>query len=385
MSVPLLYTLRHLRLRWRSTLVTTFSIALVVAVFVMVMALANGLKATYVSSGDARNLLVIRKGSMAESSSQITLDNVRQVKFLDGIARDTRGEPLASAEIMVLITVPRAGGGKAHVQVRGLSAAGWQLRPHVRFAEGRAFDPGQRECVVSRNLAQRFPDLALGKTFRSGKHTWTVVGIFDAGKTAYDSEVWVDADEARAAFNRTFYGSILLRPTNDDAIAALRKRLEADKQLQLRVLTETEYYAEQTKTAAPIRIFGAALAAIMSIGAAFAAMNAMYASVGTRAREIGTLRVLGFRRRSIYVAFLIESLVIAIVGGVLGCALSLPMHGVATGAFNWSTFAEVAFEFRITPALLGAGVFFALGMGMLGGILPARFAAKQPILLALRS
>jgi putative ABC transport system permease protein len=322
---------------------------------------------------------------MAESSSQITFENVRQTKFLDGIARDEKGEPIASAEIMVLITVPRANGSKAHVQVRGLSPMGWRLRPQVRFVEGTPFQAGRRECVVSKNLAKRFPDLALGKRFQSGKHTWTVVGIFDAGKTAYDSEVWVDADEARAAFNRTFYGSILLRPASDAAVVALKKRIEGDKQMQLRVLTESEYYAEQTKTAAPIRIFGAALAVIMSIGAAFSTMNAMYASVGARFREIGTLRALGFRRTSIYLAFMIESLVIAIAGGVLGCALSLPMHGVATGTFNWSTFAEVAFEFRITIELLAAGFAFAIVMGLLGGLLPARLAARMPLLQALRA
>jgi len=385
MTIPVAYTFRHLRLRWRSTLVTMLCIALVVAVFVMVMSLANGLKATYISSGDPRNLIVLRKGSMAESSSQITLDNVRQTKFLEGIARDERGEPMASAEIMVLITLPRAGGGKAHVQVRGLGPTGFQLRSHITFLEGRGFQPGRRECVVSKNLARRFPDLRLGNTFRSGKHTWTVVGIFDAGRTAYDSEVWVDADEARAAFNRKFYGSILLRPVNSNAVAALEQRIESDKQLQLRVLTETEYYAEQTKTAAPIRAFGIALAVIMSLGAAFSAMNAMYASVGARFREIGTLRVLGFRRGSIYAAFMIESLIIAVLGGILGCALSLPMHGVATGTFNWSTFAEVAFEFRITTGLLVTGIVFAMVMGVLGGLLPARTAARKPVLDALRA
>jgi putative ABC transport system permease protein len=377
--------LRHLRLRWRSVVITTLCIALVVAVFVMLMALANGLRATYIRSGDARNLIVLRKGSMAESSSQITLENVRQSKFLAEIARDDRGEPLASAEIIVLITVPRASGGQAHVSVRGLGPMGWPLRPQIHLVEGRAFEGGKRECVVSKNLVKRFPDFALGHAFGFGKHAWTVVGIFDAGKTAYDSEVWVDADEARAAFNRTFFGSILLRPLDDSAAVSLRQRIESDKQLQLRVLSESEYYAEQTKTAAPIRIFGAVLASVMSIGAAFSAMNAMYASVGARSREIGTLRVLGFRRSSIYAAFMIESLVIAIVGGALGCALSLPMHGVATGTFNWSTFAEVAFEFRITAGLLGLGIIFALAMGTLGGLLPAWSAARQPVLEALKS
>ena len=384
-GIPFTYTLRHLRMRWRSTLATTLCIALVVAVFVMVMSLANGLKATYISSGDPRNLLVLRKGSLAESSSQVTFDNVRQTKFLDGIARNEKGEPIASAEIMVLITLHRASGGKAHVQVRGLGPMGLQLRPQVQFAQGRMFEPGHRECIVSKNLARRFPDLRLGQTFRSGKHAWTVVGVLEASKTAYDSEIWVDADEAREAFNRTFYGSILLRPVDERAAAALRKRIEGDKQMQLRVLTESEYYREQTKTAAPLQIFGAVLATIMSIGAAFSAMNTMYASIGARSREIGTLRVLGFQRTSIYLSFMLESLIVAGLAGMLGCALSLPIHGLATGAFNWATFAEVAFEFRITLGLLAAGMVFALLIGVLGALLPARLAARKPVLEALRA
>src|SRR5260221_1925901 len=385
LTIPLTYTLRHLRVRWRSTVATLLCMALVVAVFVMLVSLAKGLKATYINSGDPRNLLVLRKGSMAESSSQVTLENVRQTRFLDGIARNEKDEPIASAEIMVLITLQRASGGKAHVQVRGLGPMGLELRPQVRFVEGRMFQPGHRECIVSKSLARRFPDLRLGQTFRSGKHAWTVAGILEANKTAYDSEIWVDADEAREAFNRTFYGSILLRPRDAAAASALKERIESDKQMQLRVLTESDYYREPTKTAAPIRIFGSVLAAIMSIGAAFSAMNTMYASVGARSKEIGTLRVLGFRRTSIYLAFMLESVLMAALAGLLGCVLALPMHGLATGAFNWSTFAEVAFEFRITATLLLAGMAFALVMGVLGGLLPARLAARKPVLEALRA
>ncbi len=257
---------------------------------------------------------------------------------------------------------------------------GLTLRPAVRFAEGRMFTPGKRECIVSRNLSKRYPDLRLGQTFRFGKNAWTVVGVMEASRTAYDSEVWVDADEAREAFNRSFYGSILLRPVNAAAAASLRQKIESDPRWHLRVLTESEYYLEQTKTAGPIRILGAALAGIMSIGAAFSAMNTMYASVGARSKEIGTLRVLGFRSSAIYRAFFVESLVIAILGGILGCLLSLPMHGIATGTFNWSTFAEVAFEFRITWGLLAAGMLFAIVMGAAGGFFPARMAARRPIL-----
>jgi len=385
MAIPLKYNLRNLRQRWRLTLATALGVALVVAVFVMVMALAQGLKATYVVTGDARNLLLLRKGSTAESSSQIARADVQRVRYLEGIARDEAGNPLVSAEIILLIYLDRIdGSGGANVLIRGMRAAGLSLRPQVRMVEGRMLQPGLRECVVSRKIADRFANCRVGQQFQSGATSWTVVGIFEAGKTAYESEIWMDADEARDVFNRDFYGSVLLRAA-DGAGPALVARLEADRALQVRVLGETEYYREQTKSAGPIQFLGGFLAAIMSVGAAFSAMNTMYASVSNRTREIGTLRVLGFRRREIYVAFLLESVLLALLGGVLGCLLSLPLNGVATGTIGWSTFAEVAFEFRITPELLGHGMVFALGIGVVGGLLPARMAARRPILDALRA
>lgn len=386
MAIPLKYNLRNLRVRWRSTLATTLGIALVVSVFVMVMSLARGLRETYVSTGDERNILVLRKGSTAESSSQIGLEDVRRMKYLDGIAKNGHGEPLASAEIVVLINIERIdGSGTANVLVRGMGPVGLELRPDIRVIEGRMFQKGLRECVVSRKIADRFANCRVGESFRSGKTDWHVVGIFDAHKTAYESEIWVDADEARDVFNRSFYGSVLIRPVDEGAAGWLKQRMEGDKTLQVRVLPETEYYREQTKTAEPIQFMGAFLATVMSIGAAFSAMNTMYAAVGARTREIGTLRVLGFKRRDIYVSFMVESVVLALIGGTLGCLFSLPLNGWATGTFSWTTFAEVAFEFRITPELLAKGMTFALVMGVLGGLLPARLAARKPVLDALRA
>jgi len=387
MTIPLRYNLRNLVVRWRLTLATMLGIALVVAVFIMIMALARGLKATYISTGDPRNLLVLRKGSTAESSSQITRNEVRLIRYLDGIARDDSGEPLASPEILVLINLDRRDRkGTANVLVRGIGPVGLRLRTKVRVIEGRMFQPGLRECVVSRKIAERFAHCRVGEQFRTGRTLWRVVGIFDAAKTAYESEIWVDADEARAAFKRNFYGSILIRPVEDSVtVATMIKRMEADKQLSIRVLPEVEYYKEQTKTATPIQWLGSVLAVVMSIGAAFSAMNTMYAAVSARTREIGTLRVLGFRRRHIYLSFLLESVILALLGGVLGCLLSLPLNGIATGTMSWTTFSEVAFEFRITPELLANGMAFALVMGGLGGLLPARLAASKPVLDALRS
>jgi putative ABC transport system permease protein len=398
LNIPLKYNLRHLRVRWTATLVTVVSIALVVMVFVMVMSLARGLRSTFLGTGDDRNLLVLRKGALAESSSQITVEDVKYTRYLEGIQ-------LASAEVIVLITLERASGGNAHVQVRGLEPTGLELRPQIKLVEGRLFQRGLRECIVSKKVAKRFPDCRLGGEFRSGKNTWKVVGIFEAAKTAYESEIWADADEVREAFRRSFYCSMTIRPTDTEfgaggtapsqnaaggrgstrAAASLAQRIESDRGRQLRALTEAEYYQAQTKTAGPIQVLGACLAAVMSIGAIFSAMNTMYATVGARTREIGTLRVLGFQPGSIYMSFLLESLLLSLIGGVLGCLLALPMNGLVTGTFNWSTFAEVAFEFQVTPLLLVAGMLFALVMGALGGLLPARSAARKALLDALRA
>jgi len=435
-AIPLKYNIHNLRVRWRSTLATMLGIALVVAVFILVLAMDRGMSATYVSTGDERNLIVLRKGATAESSSQISRNEARRIRFLEGIAQNADGEPLVSSEIIVLITLERSTAeGTANVLVRGISPIGIELRPQLKIAEGRTFRPGLNECIVSARIAQRFKNCRVGESFVSGATTWRVVGIFDARKTAYESEIWVDADEARAAFKRDFYGSMLLRPTDErvpkllsereqlqtkekdakegkprpnfmgksrkvtfsetDAsrLAEIEKllahtlvgRIDNDNQLNVKISREMDYYKEQTKSGGLFAFLGSFLAIIMSIGAAFAAMNTMYAAVGARTREIGTLRVLGFRRRQIYLSFLTESVILSVAGGALGCLVSLLLNGRATGTFSPTTFAEVAFEFRITGELMMIGMIFALVMGVLGGLLPAWSASKKPVLDALRS
>ena len=386
MGIPLDYNLRNLCVRWRSTLATVVGIALVVAVFIFVRALAHGMESTYVNTGDERNLIVLRKGSTAESNSQLSREEARRIKYLDGIVRDEHGEPLASAEIIVLILLERTGGrGTANVLVRGIGPATLALRPQIRITEGRMLRPGLHECIVSRRIAERFAHCRVGQSFQSGKTTWHVVGIFDAWQTAYESEIWVDADEARSVFRRDFYGSVLVRPVNAIAAESLKRRMLADRLLNIKVLSETEYYREQTQSAGLFQFLAWFLAIIMTIGAAFAAMNTMYAAVGGRTREIGTLRVLGFRRRQIYASFLLESVMLSLLGGALGCMLSLLCNFVSTGTFSQTTFAEVAFQFQVTPRMMGAGMLFALVMGVLGGLLPARLAARKPMLDALRA
>jgi putative ABC transport system permease protein len=375
-----------LRVRWHSTLATMLGIALVVLVFILVRALAHGIESTYINTGDERNLIVLRKGSTAESSSQITREEARRVKYLDGIARNGRGEPLASAEMIVLILLDRiSGSGSANVLVRGVSDVAMELRPQIKITEGRMLQPGLHECLVSRRIADRFAHCRVGDSFQSGRITWHVVGIFDAQRTAYESEIWIDVDEARSSFKRDFYGSVLVRPVDSLAAERLKQRMLTDKLLSLKVVSETDYYREQTQSAELFRFLASFLAVIMSVGAAFAAMNTMYAAVGARTREIGTLRVLGFRRSQIYMSFLLESVVLALLGGVVGCVISLPLNLLSSGTFSQTTFAEVAFQFRVTPLMMAKGIAFALVMGVLGGLLPARLAARKPVLDALRA
>jgi putative ABC transport system permease protein len=385
-AIPLRYNLRNLRVRWRSTLATVLGIGLVVIVFIFVRSLAHGMEATYISTGDSRNLIVLRKGSTAESSSQISRDEARRIQYLTGVARDEQGRPIASAEIIVLILLDRlTGDGTANVLVRGISPMAMELRPQIRLIEGRMLQPGLHECIVSRRIADRFAHCRVGDSFKTGQTTWHVVGIFDAQQTAYESEIWVDADEARSAFKRSFYGSVLLRPVDAAAAESLKQRMLADRLLSVKVLTEAAYYEEQTQSAGLLRWLASFLAVIMSIGAAFAAMNTMYAAVGARTREIGTLRVLGFRRRQIYASFLFESVVLALMGGAVGSLVSLLFNLISTGTFSATTFAEVAFQFRVTPSMIADGMGFAVVMGVLGGLLPARLAARKPVLDALRA
>jgi putative ABC transport system permease protein len=387
MALPLKYNIRNVFVRWRATFATVLGIALVVAVFVLVQSLAVGLEKSSANTGDPRNVLVVRKGSTAESSSLITREQLKSLQYFEEIQRNKKGQPLISADVLVLINLPRKPPheGEANVLLRGISAAGADLRSQVTLVDGRWFTPGKREIVVSKRLAARFANFNIGDRFKTGPEWFTVVGWMDGGKSAFDSECWMDADECRAIFDREMYSSLLMRPVDDAAKTKLIARIESDKRLQLRAFTETEYYAKQTMTATPIKWLGGFLATAMSIGAIFAAMNTMYASVGARTREIGTLRVLGYRRRTIILSFLIEGALLALIGGILGSLLSLPMNGYATGTIGIETFSETVFEFAITPALIVKGLLFSVVVGIFGTLLPALRAARLPVIAALKS
>jgi putative ABC transport system permease protein len=386
MALPLKYNVRNVVIRWRATLATVLGIALVVSVYVLVQALAVGLEKSSQSTGDPRNLMIMRKGATAESNSQINREAFKRIMYRPEIARNAEGQPLVSADIIVIANLPRkAGNGEANVLFRGVTSQGLALRPQVKIVQGRWVSPGNREVVVSQRLAARFAHFNVGESFKVGPATLTVVGWMDCGKSAFDSEVWLDADEARKLFDREDYSSVVLRPVSPEAGSVLAAFLEADKQLLVKVQSESVYYASLTSTASPIRMLGDFLATMMSVGAIFAAMNTMYASVGSRTREIGTLRVLGFRRRTIVLSFLIEGAFLALIGGLLGCLLSLPMNGYATGTLGFENFSEVVFEFRITPWLAAKGVIFAIIVGLLGSLMPALRASRLPVISALKT
>ena len=385
LALPIKYNIANVFVRWRSTLSTIVGIGMVVAVAILVQSLAVGLKKAGADTGEPDNLLVMRKGSTAESSSQVTLAQVKTIQYLEGVARDANDKPLISPDVLVLINLPRRTGGEANILIRGIGPRGKELRPQVELVEGRWFIPGRREVLVSKKLSARFANTYVGEKFKLGQSEMTVVGLFDAHDTAFDSEFWMDGDETRSMFTRENYSSLLVKTTSPQAMTNLMSRIEKDKTLSLKVVKEAEFYKSQTMTGAVIQFVGTVLAIAMSIGAILAAMNTMYASVGARTREVGTLRVLGYRRRTILISFLIEGALLALLGGILGCLLAWPMNGMATGTMSFNNFSEVVFKFRITPQLVAEALLFSIALGVFGSLLPAIRAARLPVISALKS
>ena len=386
MAIPIKYNLRNLRVRWATTLLTASSILLTVLVFVALMALATGLQKSLSTTGQPLNLIIMREGSQSEGTSSVARDSLQVIKYLEGIAKDEKGEPWVSPELLVLINLPRRGQTQgSNVTIRGLGPNSASLRPQFKLLAGRYFRSGLREVIVSRRIAERFQDCALGDRLKFAKGYWTVVGVFDAGGTAYDSEIWADVNDLATDFDRDAYSTVMVRATDAGAVERLKNLIANDRRLHLKPVTEKEYYEGQTRFAAPIKALGLFIAVLMAVGACFAAMNTMYAAVARRTPEIGTLRVLGFSRGSILLSFLIESTLIAVVGGLPGCIVSLLFNGISTGTTNFATFSEVAFNFRVTPGLMLNGMIFAVLMGVLGGFFPAWRAAHENIVSALRS
>ena len=384
MLIPIRYNLRYLAVRWRRTAITSVTFALVVATFVIVMSLSRGIERALQTTGAPLNVIVLRPGAQAESQSEITREQFHLIAAAPGIARDETDQPIAAAEIITLVNRPRMNGKTANIQIRGVEANSFRLRPRVRIVAGRNFRPGMREAIVSQSIADRFQAFGLGDRPKLGRGTFTVVGIFDAEGTAYDSEVWAGCREIMQEFDRANYSCATLRMRDAASVTRLTEYVDRDRRLKLTAKDEAQYYNEQTSTAAPVRAFAFFLAITMAVGASFAGMNTAYANVANRVREIATLRILGFQPGAIMASFLIESVCLALAGGVLGCLLALPINGLATGTTNFSSFSEIVFYFTITPDLVVKGLLFSAIMGAAGGTPPAWSASRQPILAALR-
>ena len=386
LAIPISYNLRNLTARKTTTAMTALGIALTVAVLLSVSALVQGLRTSLAASGNPLQVLVLRKGGTAELNSVITRTAYQDILARPGIAHDEAGRPMASLEVVTVIVLEsKENPSGININLRGLTPMGFRLRDEVKLTAGRMFRPGHREIVAGRSLVSRY-GVHLGQKLRFGRGEWEVTGIMDGGRTSANSEVFADLNQLAADQNRsTALSSVLLRAESRDGVQTLINDLETDRRLNVDAMTEPAYYAQQTSSAMPIQALGTFVALIMSIGSSFAAMNTMYAAVARRSSEIGTLRVLGFSRRSILLAFLLESTFLSLIGGFLGCLLVLPLNGLETGVGSFVTFSELTFSFHITPQVMLTGVLFALVMGVLGGILPAASAARKQILSALKS
>lgn len=385
MAIPLSYNLRNLVVRKTTTLMTALGITLTVAVLLSVLALVNGLRTAFQSSGNPLQILVMRKGSTAELSSGITREVFQDLKSMAGIARDG-DQPMASLELVTVINLPSVDSPEGmNVTLRGILPMRIKMRDGLKLQAGRWFQAGQREVVVGKSIAKRYPGAHLGNKLRFGRGDWEIVGVMDGGQSSVNSEIFGDLNQTSSDFNRADgLSSVLLRATDAATVPALINSLNDDRRLGVDAQTEKEYYESQTSSGALLQYLGLFISIIMAVGSSFAAMNTMYAAVARRAREIGTLRVLGFSRGSILTSFLLESVFLSILGGLLGCVLVLPLNNITTGIGSFVTFSEISFNFRVSPEIMAVGVAFAMVMGALGGLFPARTAAKKEILMSLR-
>ena len=387
MKLPLAYIARNLWVRRLTTVLTAGGMALVVFVFAAVLMLEEGLRKTMVETGSYDNVVVIRRGSGTEVQSGVERLQAAIVESQPQVALGEGGRRLVSKETVVLISLNKRGTEKpSNVIIRGLSPTGTELRPQVRLAQGRMFRPGSAEVIAGRSVAERFEGAGLGETVRFGGRDWTVVGVFDAGRSGFDSEIWGDADQLMPAFRRPVYSSMLVKLAAAEQFDALRQAVEDDPRVKLEVKRETQFYADQSEALSRfIRYLGITLSVIFSIGAVIGAMITMYAAVASRTAEIGTLRAIGFRRSAVLTAFLAESLGLSLLGGLLGLALASTMQLYTVSTMNWQSFAELAFSFTLTPQIVGKSLAFALLMGLVGGVLPAARAARMNIVSALRA
>jgi len=386
-GLPFAYIARNIARRRLTTALTAGGMALVVYVFATVLMLAAGLEATLVTTGQPDNVVVIRRAAQTEVQSGVDRTQAGVVQSLPDIAVGGDGQKLVSKEVVVLINLPKRESGKpSNVVIRGVMPDGVDLRPQVKLVKGRMFRPGTAEVIAGRSIASRFQGAGLGETLRFASADWTVVGIFDAGRTGFDSEIWGDSEQMMQAFRRLAFSALVFKLANTERFDAVKQQIESDPRLTLEAKRETRFYADQSEMLSKfISYLGTTISVIFSIGAVIGAMITMYASVASRTAEIGTLRALGFSRIAILVAFLVEALLLGAIGGIVGLVAASFMQALAISTTNFQTFAELAFTFKLTPRIVVASLVFALAMGFVGGFLPAARAARLKIVDALRA
>jgi ABC-type lipoprotein release transport system permease subunit len=387
MKIPLSYVARNLWARRLTTALTGAGLALVVFVFATVLMLDEGLRNTMVTTGEYDNVIVIRRSAETEVQSGVDRAQANTVSSHPAIALGADGQPMVSKETVVLISLNKRGSAKpSNVIIRGVAARGLVLRPQVKLTAGRMFRPGASEVIAGASIARRFAGAGIGETLRFGQREWTVVGLFDAGNSGFDSEIWGDADQLMPAFRRNAYSAMVLRLADTALFDGFKKDIESDPRLTLDAKREQTFYSDQSKALSTfISVLGLILSVIFSIGAIIGATITMYASVANRVGEIGTLRALGFQRRSILAAFLAEAMLLAVVGGALGLACASLMQFLSFSTTNFQSFSELAFGFRLTPEIVVKTFMFSLVMGVIGGFLPALRAARMKIVDALRA
>jgi putative ABC transport system permease protein len=378
--------LRSIPERIGPSLVIVVGLAGVVAVFTALLAMAAGFQSTLQATGRSDVAIVLRGGSQAELNSGLSRDQGTIIKQAPGIRSGEDGEPLASAEMVVIAELVRTGEKTgANITVRGVEPRAFALRPQLRIVDGRLFQPGLRELIVGRGVVQQFQGAGIGETLRMRGSVWTVVGVFESGD-ANESELWADVEVAQSTFNRQGYSAVRLALDDPDGLAALREHLLADPRVNVDVESEQQYYSGQTEQfRRTIGILAGVVTSIMALGAMFAALNTMYAAVGTRAREIATLRAIGFGGTPVVISVMIESLLLALAGGVIGALLAYVLFNNMAVSTLSANFTQIVFQFSVTPALVRNGVFIALVIGMIGGFLPALHAARLPVTTALRA
>ena len=383
--IPLKYNAGNLRSRGMSVAMTVFGIAVVIGVTIAMMALYNGVRTQLIASGSPDLLLVMEDGVDAELSSRVTEEQFDVIRALPGIAKDSQGTPLVAQQVVSIFKLTRKDTGKkSGITMRGVSGNIFALRPDVRIVEGRMFTPGVNEVIVSRRLHDRFAGMNVGGTFQLGPRAWNIVGVFDAGGTAFDSELWSDVTVLEQFRKRDFFSSLLIKPVDRNALDAIAQTVRNDPRLKLQAHSEREYYARQTQGLKSIRKLVAIVTFFMAGAAIFGTMNTMFSAIASRGRELATLRALGFRRREILLSILLESASLSLLGGIAGVLLALPVNLISTGTFNGMTMSEVAFSFRVDRVVAAIGIAIALGAGIVGGVLPAINAALMPITKALR-